>query len=156
VYVVSTGLNTSAGSLTLTPVSYDVKIAHVGFTSSDGGTGSGNILQCSTHLVGGTSGGTAVTPLPMRQGALAATATSKYGTTWTSIVSTLGVVTGSGPSFSYTNGTTNFYSTTVSGTFQPTFDLILSPGSTLWTSVGGNGGVYLFIYFEELRFSWPY
>jgi hypothetical protein len=154
-YVANTGVS-SSGSLTVTPVSSEIRIAQVSFNSADGGTGSGNTIQCSTYLVGGTSGGTAVTPLPMRQGAPAATATSKSGATWTSITNVLSVVTGSGPTLTYTDGTTGYYTTTVSGAWQPPFDLIISPGTTLYAQANGNSGVFLFIHFEELRLSWPY
>lgn len=132
----------AGGKLTVVPSStYQVRIAKVeatGFVANTGTIG----YQLYVYPSNTPTGGTTNTPLAMRSGAPATTATVKNA-----------------PTISGTNYLvhTESVSSPVSGdgvylnaNYQFPFDLILSAGSTFVADFGGTGVVY----YEELRLAW--
>jgi hypothetical protein len=108
---------------------------------------------------GSASGGTAITPSPLRHSAAAASATSRVGT---------GTTVSGTPVF--LTATPNFGNITfpLSANYAFPYDVTVAPGSSFLFSIvtrvndGGSGGatitatVRIAMYFEELRLSWPY
>lgn len=159
-YVVSAGIQ----SVALYPGSFEIRIAQILYTGEDSGDAGGT--QVGTAYANSYSGGatgngttTSITPGPLRQGAPAATATAKYAGSFTGsgTNTSLFFQVGGGPgSVSYANPNIPEYSSSFAVTFTPPFDLILSPGSALVTEAIFPGSVAIYIFFEELRLSWPY
>jgi hypothetical protein len=152
--------------VSIAPVSFETRIAQVVMSGQDGNT-SGDlapyIATCYvSYYTGGTSGGTSGTPAPLREGAPASTAVAKGGVSITGVGTAVPVYaqSASGPSLTLqTGGSLPDYVSSFSATFQPPFDLILSPGSALLVEVqfGSSAGfIDVFVFFEELRLSWPY
>lgn len=153
--VVSTVSGAGLGYMAVTPVSYEIKIPQIQFTGSwyDGVSNTQSVFTATVSYGTGitTTGGASVTPTPLRQGAVAATATAKTGIT---SVSSLG------------NNTADYANVggSVSFNYQPPFDFIVHPGSVLivsfLSSLAPSGGIVLdmacSVFFEELRLSWPY
>lgn len=159
---VAVGTGTSGAEVSITPVSNEIRIAQVVFSGIDSLDnnpffGGGTVSWYSS----GVSGGTAISIAPMRQGASAATSTAKTGgITGSGTQHQVFSQTGSGASTSFSNGTSTFFNSSFSLTFTPPFDFIISPGAAL-LAVGNIGSPStaaneVFVFFEELRLSWPY
>lgn len=143
-------------SLALAPVTYEIRVPQITFACSvsfaSGATTDTAIIVSSYS--GAPSGGTTNPITPLRGGSPAATATAKSGGSASGTQSILAA--------NYSAATGSL--TTVNYTFQPPFDVILSPGSTLLatfavTVVAGSpvsSALSLVSYFEELRLSWHY
>ena len=144
----TTWLSVTANNFELKLVQAEISIANIYFSSTGGSVIAGAKVY---RYDGGTaSGGSALTPAPLRQGGPAATATARSG----------------GVSFS---GTQRVITQQTSGipaaiTYAPPFDLTVSPGSSLVLSLACPSnqpsvtftGCYLALHFEELRLSWHY
>lgn len=159
---VAVGTGTSGAEVSITPVSNEIRIAQVVFTGVDNLDnnpfwGTGVVSSYSS----GVSGGTSITCSPLRQGASAATSTAKQGgITGSGTQNLVYSDVGSGATTQWNNGTTTFFNNSYSLTFQPPFDFIISPGAAL-LAVGTIGSpststTKVFVFFEELRLSWPY
>ncbi len=133
---------------------YPVRISKIEFWGSRvvGGTTGTQIVYASvTHCAGASfSGGTSITPLPMRGGAPPSTATVKYG--YSSVSGTksfLTIISTGSPGPSGSPSTANY-------TFP--FDYILAPGSAIDVNGGGTlDNTYnwaINIFYEELRLAW--
>lgn len=157
-----TGGSSATVSIILLPGSLDVRVMQYDYTVDSWSTNvsvanpaSWTFGNKARRNIGGTaSGGTLITPTPMRQGAAAASATCRYGIATTSggtsaFINAL-------PDVPYPGGGFNSY-------VWPQ-DLVISPGSMLvvsfpatWT---GSATTTLLtsatLYFEELKLSWPY
>jgi hypothetical protein len=117
--------------------------------------------QLWRYTGGSASGGTALTPVALRQGSAAASATSRFGSGTS--------VSGTGAYFANMPplGVGNFgnISDPPLATYTFPADFTVAPGSVLsfqtgTFGAGGDGtigGVFrIFVYFEELRLTWPY
>jgi hypothetical protein len=159
-YVVAAGIQNVA----LFPGSFEVRIAQIQYTGADQNDAGGTLVGlCYAYAYSGGATGsgtvTSITPEPLRQGASASTATGKYAVSFTgsgTYTPLFFQVAGGPGSTSYANPNIPEYSSSVAATFTPPFDLILSPGSALITQNVFGGSVATYIYFEELRLSWPY
>jgi hypothetical protein len=141
----------------VSPVSYEIRVAQVvaTYTLNFGDDPSGNPL--TETVQGGVNfyssaltGGTTVTVLPLREGATSTTATSKSNQ-GSALPSSGVTIEEFSNAFTYVGGST--------WTFQPPFDLIVSPGSSIlaWFDAQVQTAIVEFsIFFEELRLSWPY
>lgn len=135
--------------LSLTPVTYEVRVQQVAFAySASISASTASVAATVQYYSGGATGGSSAAITPMRAGSPAATATAKSA---------------------YTGGSGTLYTVqsfaaagndTVSGSFQfqPPYDFILTPGSSLactfTVNVGTSVLVYVTAYFEELLLSW--
>lgn len=171
-YVMSTLGGASGGRIIFTPSpSYETRITQVVFQGSSSGTGatiSGGTAGNISLNPSGYSGGQTITSTPLRTGALASSASGLLDrpdlggpyiltgptNTGTLVFSSAG---GAGWTSSYQDASGLLHA---SGggllAVQPTFDLIVSPGSSLYAIGGGGEYALIMIYFEELRLSWPY
>lgn len=146
-------------NMAVIPGSSEIRIAQVVFSgqelaSSASSFGTGTVYRYSGGASGGTTG---AAPVPLRQGATPASSTTKTGTvTGSGTGSLMFSQTGSGANDSYSNGTTTFFDSSYVLTFQPAFDLIVSPGAALWVQGSFGNGNTVFVFFEELDLSWPY
>lgn len=111
---------------------YQMRIAKIEIASSTAGTW---VISKYTGI--SFSGGTAITPLAMREGAPATTATSKQGATVSGTQALL---------------TSQSIAATSSASYQFPFDMIISPGNGLW--INGVNFVSVSVYFEDLRLAW--
>lgn len=103
------------------------------------------------------SGGTALTPTPLQQGAPAATATARSGSISASGTQrnvALALVSGAGDN-ALSDGTVQQLSNGAAS-FQPAIDLIIAPGDVFFLTLDANGWCNVTIYFEELRLNWSY
>lgn len=140
-------------SLALKAVTYEIRVVRVEVENDDyefnAASGAYDYYPLTTDIFrytsGTPSGGTAVTPSPLRQGAPAATATSWSGAT--------------APAGTATTVGRNFAGSPSIGTWDPPGDLTLSLGAVLFLPTPGTitqGAASYQIYFEELRLSWHY
>lgn len=145
-------------TLTVAPgTDYPVRIAKIevgGYdfqTVSSGGYVGASVGYGSGVYTGGVlTGGTAITPLPMRSGSPAATATARSGGS----VSGTFVDIHAEEQVQYAAGAA---SAALNSTYSPAFDLILESGSTFYLSAfSGTSVDCAAIYFEELRENWSY
>lgn len=132
----------AGGKLTIVPSStYQVRIAKVeatGLAVNGGSVG----YSVYVHPSNTPTGGTTNTPLAMRSGAPATTATVKNAPTITGTNYLLHTETATSP----VSGDLVY----LNANYQFPFDLILSAGSTFVADFGGTG----VIYYEELRLAW--
>jgi hypothetical protein len=146
----SASVATTSGSATglalaVTAGSYEMRVPQV--TISVGTTGTGVVCAGVVNYYTGTaSGGSTVAVTPLREGSVAATATAKSGGT---ALGTQNILAEQGGT-----GGLNF-------TYQPPFDTIISPGSTLLVTLTISTAevqqsLSIVAYFEELRLSWHY
>lgn len=138
----------SAVTLAVSPSSsFKVRIARIEAVGAAAAGGS-NIVSYSAILYPSSTptGGTTLTPIAMRNGSPAATATVKSGAT----VSGTNVLIHS--EFNESIGTGTAVSMNSQYTFP--FDLILASGSTLL--LAPNAAVSVIVYFEELRDTWSF
>lgn len=125
--------------------SYELKIPRVDFQTTASASSYHTYYLVRRFETLSMSGATSVPVVASRQGAPAASATASYSFT---------EPTGTSALLSYTTirdiGT---------GSFQPPYDLTVSPGSAIAVNVGWQGSgqaAYINIPFEELRLSWSY
>jgi hypothetical protein len=153
-------------TISVSPVSYEVKILTLEYSmrNSLSTTGSGPAAwgypQLYRYNSGTASGGSSLTPAPLRNGTAAASTTSRQGNN----VSISGTQLFLGET-SYV-GAVNVYPQAGNYTFPA--DVTVSPGSVFALSIriGAadgqsssstvSGSIRLKVYFEELRLSWPY
>lgn len=128
--------------------SFEVKINRVEYGVLGG---QGSILPALYRYAGSTiSGGTALTPPPLRQGAPAATATAR-----------MGALTLAGTQSYFTHISAALGGGSMSN-YTPAYDITISPGSAFVMAGGyanqGNGTITFAMnaYFEELRLAWHY
>lgn len=141
-------MGTSGGNIAIKAVNYEVRILHAEFQNLVQNSTSGWLIIWSDINVctGATlSGGTAVTPAPMRGGSTAASAQCKSGSVSVSWATMSAV--------SHTMSTAPTFST-----WDPPADIILAVGSALYIA-GASGNITndnltINVYFEELRLSW--
>lgn len=152
---------------TVAPGSFETKIILIEygmFSIGDDYTGGNAIVGWTPRFYrysgGVASSGTSVTPLPLRQGSAAASATSRVGSS-VSITGTQALIAYPSGQGSGSGGSTNL-------NYQFPFDLTVTPGSVFALSTGTitldgvpsanniSGSIRLNVYFEELRLSWPY
>ena len=142
--VQTTTFSTSpVATVAITPVTYQIRIAKI--EAYIGGSYSSVFpeFKVSKYLGGSVSGGTTVTPRPLRDGAPSSSATVKSGVTPSGTLSQIVDQTNVSGSLSY----------------QFTFDCILSPGVSVFyasmaggTDAGGGGYIAsLLITYEELH-----
>lgn len=112
--------------------------------------------QTVTNYSGASfSGGTTVTPLAMRGGAPATTATVKISASMSGTATTITAV--SAGSFGNTGTTT--YGIPGASNYSFPFDYIVPPGSAIYMGnnvVDTQWSSILTIYYEELRLSWSF
>lgn len=149
----TTSVSPASGILTITPgATYQVRVARIE-VSAPGVTiaGAPTVIAMKVYPSSTPTGGTTLTPLPMRGGAPASTATVKSGA---SISGTNVVLHQEGATDSGGVGSSRDINTT----YSSPFDLILSSGSALslsFDSPYGSGWTWtLVVYFEELRLAW--
>jgi hypothetical protein len=154
-YVASTVFNIELGqgygpALTVRAGSYEMKIARIDIGAQDA-SGDGDVIQpqISRYINSNPTGGSALTPQPLRQGAPSATATCRAGQL---TVPGTGVILASLPDIP-----------SGSQAYEPPFDCTVSPGSLIhvyigWHLIGGGSIItaVVNVYFEELRLSWHY
>lgn len=159
------GVNTATIRYTLSPGSFEIRILSIEYGLQSVGTSGTNYLAVSRPLLnrysaGSASGGSAITPVALRQGSAAASASSRFGTG----------VSVSGTSVYIVNlppiSVSNYFSVSdpAAVTYQFPVDLTVAPGSVFsiegLVGAGGDGTISGFvrmnIYFEELRLTWPY
>lgn len=159
---VALGTGASSANVSITPVSNEIRIAQVVFTGEDIGDngaafGGGIVSWYSSGVTGGST-----TPIaPMREGASAATSTAKSGSlTGSGTQHQVFMQAGAGSSVSYSNGSATYFDSAFSLTFTPPFDFIISPGAALLATSNmgapSTAANEVFVFFEELRLSWPY
>lgn len=137
----------TAGPLTLSiaPVTYPVRLAKVdgAFVQASGIT---ELFAGSKFLTSTLTGGTAVTPVALRDGAPAPTATVKSA------------ATASGTQRQLFSQITGGSTSGVATTYQFPFDCIIAPGNVFQLSIAAFSGSInngtLLIHFEELRLNW--
>lgn len=144
---------TENASLCVKAGAYELKIARIEVVTYGAvEMGFGGNLITSRSVGASLSGGSSLTPVPMRQGSPDASATARFGAVSVS-------------------GTTTFLSqqwianTSLVG-YEFPFDLTVYPGSAAVVTLAPNGtdssgnpvvtSVLLTVYFEELRLSWHY
>lgn len=141
-YVVIGGSGSTA-SLSLLATTRVLRIAQV-----DARAGAQTLsLEVFRFSGAGHSGGTVVTPVPTRQGvptpAPAATATCRGNSS----------VTGTSVSFGVKAVGESGAAAPAEAVYQPTFDLLVPPGSLVRAVTSSTGGLCL-IHFEELQLDW--
>lgn len=135
--------DSNSRALSVTAVSYDVKIIRVDVAQDD--QYSGVLRPVVERWEGGSaSGGSATSAWALRQGSPAATVTCRQGVLSVSgtgrLLAPLGAVSGA-------------------SSYEPPSDIIISPGTTLRLNIGWRGagqGAQAVIYLEEMRLSWHY
>jgi len=140
--------------------SYELKVSQIEFTGWN--YNHFYVLASAYRYTGATlSGGTAITPAPLREGSAPATATARAGgsVTGTQIRLSSQYTGGSGNPTPGTNPPVNTFGLTMN---YP-FDLTIAAGSAVaigiynyTTGSGASGQGSVTIYFEELRLSWHY
>jgi hypothetical protein len=165
-YSSTAGTSAPAKVFALAPQSFEVKLMTIEYGIQQVGTSGTNyqsVVRPSLwrYTSGSASGGAALTPIALRQGSAAASATSRFGS-GTSVTGT-GVYIATMPPL----GVGNYGNIADPALATYTFpaDFTVSPGSVLSFQTGGFGaggdgtigGVFrIFVYFEELRLTWPY
>lgn len=144
---------TGVPSLGVLAGTYPVRIAQIEFYGvyAAGGTSPATSVATSVYNCTGASfsGGTTITPVPMRGGAPASTATAKYSySSMSGTKSFLTIITAGGAG----SATTSTY------TFP--FDYIIPPGNAIDVSAQGTlSSQYAWavaVYYEELRLAWSF
>jgi hypothetical protein len=149
-FTVNTG-TVGTATLGITPGSFDVRLAQVSvagevLTTASGGNYGIN-YAASFYPSSVLSGGSTVTPVPLRSGAAAATTIAKSGAT----------ISGSSMVLreAYQKGGGGNAAAALNDAYTPPFDVILKAGATLWvtSSFSGSGGgdTTVTFYFEELH-----
>jgi hypothetical protein len=171
-YAVSTSetnAGTSAISLFVSPGTYEIRIPQIVFSYQSNAFNEVEMTGTVGYYTSGMSGGSSVGIGPMRQGSPATTATASTGASGSGTFYSLGTYLNG----QYTNNSIGPNNAIIPGvvlfagsyTFTPPFDLILSPGTALATTLtadaatGGadaGGTLDINIFFEELRLSWHY
>lgn len=129
-YVAGGQRSATNGDVGVKAGTYPIRIATIAAPTSGAG---GYFIYLVSSIT--LSGGTSVTPVPLRAGAPASTATCQVG-----------AATVSGSSLSLDVAT--------SAAWTPAFDLIVAPGAGIKVTVGASA--YVIFYFEEIRqLSWP-
>lgn len=143
--------------LTISPVSYEIRIIRfeyglVGLNFGvSGGTATLTPVTGIRYTTGTASGGTAITPSPLRQGSATASATSRYGT-----------VSSTGTQVRVAQMTPIPWTDVPSGAgYDFPLDVTVSPGSVMMFALSsyhstGTMQIGLTAYFEELRLAWHY
>lgn len=151
-------------ALAISPGSYEVRMTRIEVAFVEMSTTNPNVTsptawsyknQLRRRVGGSASGGTAFTPTPLRQGAVASSSTARFGTL--SLTGT-DVFVASAGLLGWATGDP------VALTYETPFDLTFSPGSpfifTMFITVTGGGTLTITpavtCFFEELRLSWPY
>lgn len=134
---VSSWVSVSPGS------TYQIRVARVEVSGSGSGNISFNVAVYSSALAGGTT----LTPLTMRAGAPATSATVKTNATLAGAAIVLhseGIATVSGAD-----------PVSMNSSYSPPFDLIMASGSTIVVNAyAASGSLTCIIYYEELRLQW--
>jgi hypothetical protein len=153
--------------LSFSPVLYETKLLQIEYTLTNvNDTYDGSITPVMQftpaiyrYSTGTASGGTAVTPVALRQGASASSTTSRWGT---------GVaVSGTATHIASLSPLKTSPTIDIGETYKSPFDLTVSPGGVfLFTtgSIGGSGAssatnsgrVQIVFYFEEFKLAWRY
>lgn len=139
-------------SIGVLAVTYPIRVSRVEFYGGLAGSSPSpptTVVTFVNNISGaGFSGGTSITPLPMRGGAPPSTATSKYGYTSSGTKVFLAPISaggGAGPT---------------SSNYSFPFDYIVPPGSAVDVSQAGSlTSSYTWmvaIYYEELRLAWSF
>lgn len=161
---VTAGTTVASRIYALSPVSSEIRITQL-YWAMLGVSGSdetftpvfGYAPSVYRNTGGSASGGTTVTPTPLRSDATAASTTARWG----SAVSISGTQTYVYSPLPLTGSNT----TAASNTYKFPSDFIISPGAVFSFATGGifgtgssgatiNGTVQVQLYFEELRLSW--
>jgi hypothetical protein len=149
-----TASHTSAGLVAVTAGSFELKLTRIEAWTApvitvSGDFWAGDVTAPISRYSGAASGGTAITPLPMRQGAPPSTATGRYANPLT-VGGTSSLLAG-------------FYTgATATSSYDFPLDVTISPGSSivvqpyLGTTSGNSYEALIVIYFEELRLTWHY
>jgi hypothetical protein len=166
-YVAASTLDWSGGTVLFFAVragTYEIKISRIeyGIPGISGGSQPTAAIRPTIYryTTGTISGGSAITPAPLSQGAPAATSTAAMGQSMT----ISGAITRFTdlPAQSISSGATTVSSVGGFGTYTPAFDCTISPGSVFvlqmgWSlSGGGTATAVAGVYFEELRLAWHY
>lgn len=165
-YSSSAGASAASKIFALAPQSFEVKIMSIEYGISQVGTSGTNFQSvvrpaAYRYTSSSPSGGTALTPVALRQGSATASATSRFGS-GTSVSGTSVYIETMPPL-----GVGNYgaISDPALATYSFPADFTVSPGSVFVFQTGGFGaggdgtigGVFrIFVYFEELRLTWPY
>lgn len=163
-YIISSG-QTTATSMSLLAVTYEIRISLISFWSYGGG----QVFNVTRHEGTTVSGGSAVDVVPCKQGGPAASATAKLGTltfTGTSkVVGSTYLTPGQNSQITETGVSTITYYTGSTSTINAPLTMTIQPGSAIHvgggfegtTQFGGlNADVGCLIYFEELRLAGSY
>lgn len=158
-YLSSSTISFSSGGVVWVAVragSYELKMSRFeyGIVGLSGGTAPTAAVRPTIYRYAGASvsGGSATTPMPLRQGAPVTTATARIGQPLT--------VTGTSSYLTVCNNHLNTAASLV--TYEPVYDLTVSPGSAFvaqfgWQiSGGGTADLQANVYYEELRLAWHY
>lgn len=152
----SSGVGLTIG-MTISPVLYEIRLVRFEYGlvslnfSSSGGLATISPIRALRYNTGTASGGTAVTPSPMRQGSAAASATSRFGT-----------VTSSGTGIDVAQMPVLPWSDSPqSQNYDFPLDITVSPGGVVYFRMEsyhstGTMQIAMTAYFEELRMAWHY
>lgn len=153
-YVAGFGIGGAGGVLAASQIgllanTYQIRIVKVEFFTINNVNHNPVLYKISSF---GMTGGTTITPTPIREGSAPSAATAKAGTTNISTAAqSLITVSGTASLVHEESGQTQM-------TYQFPFDLILSPGSGFFSQVGAGPGsagsgycYFMAVYYDELH-----